>query len=142
MKKLEFKNQVNLKIRNAAFTYLLSKIKSKGCEINYDKLSCQPYLLPNSELKLEDQRYIFSYRARMNQIKDNFKKMNYVDKCICGLILPNEHLYMCVILKEGRINKLIYNKIFNGTLSEQKKVINILNENVTRISGPGTPSSH
>ena len=44
---------VNEKVKLNAFQYLLSKIKSKGKEINYTSLfRCQGYLLPNNFLSL------------------------------------------------------------------------------------------
>ena len=57
-----FKKIVDAKVRKVAFGYLLSKIKSKGKEINFgSKLQCQSYLIPNSLLTLQDQRAIFSF---------------------------------------------------------------------------------
>ena len=77
--------------------------------------------MPNQVLRLEEQRKIFSYRSRMNPIKNNFNKMNYLEKCDCGIKLTNEHIYTCVFLNEGRKLNVSYNKLFNGTLSEQKQ---------------------
>ena len=57
MKKRSYKKIVDRQVKNASFQYLLSKIKSKGKEIQYGKvLKCQGYLMPNSILTLEEQR--------------------------------------------------------------------------------------
>ena len=54
MKKRTFKNIVNTQVLKASFKYLLSKIKSKGKEINYgSELKCQQYLKPKSILTFE-----------------------------------------------------------------------------------------
>ena len=70
MKKRQFMKIVHQKINKLAFTYLVSKIKSKGKEIYYGEyLSCQLYLQPNSVLTFEEQQNIFSYRTRMNNLE-------------------------------------------------------------------------
>ena len=46
-------------------------------------------------------------------------------------ILSNEHLYCCKKLKQTNNTLLPYNKIFNGTIPEQKVILNILKENLT-----------
>ena len=79
MKQNAFKKIVNSKVREVAFKYLLTKIKSKGKEIMFGKkLQCQSYLCPNVLLTLQEQRDIFSYRSRMNQLEYNFQGINPV----------------------------------------------------------------
>ena len=79
MKKHTYQKLVNEKVKARAFNYLLSKVKSKGKEINYNNLfQCQGYLLPNNMLNLKEQREIFSYRARMNKLKYGFSGSNNI----------------------------------------------------------------
>ena len=85
-----------------AYQYLLSKIKSKGKEINYrNNLKCQEYLLPNNILALQEQRAIFSYRARMNNLKYNYSGTNILETCKCGSDMTNIYLYECRLLDES-----------------------------------------
>ena len=61
MKMNQFKKIVENKVRKAAFTYFLAKIKSKGKEMIYgSSLQCQTYLCHNNLLTLYEQRAIFS----------------------------------------------------------------------------------
>ena len=104
---------------------------SKGNQIMYgDVLSTQPYLLPNNIFSVEDKEELFSYRCRMNLRKYNFPGNTENEICICGQSLTNEHLYYCYILRcensENSDQYHEYNKIFNGTLHEQKEILNIL----------------
>ena len=118
---------VSEKTKYIAFTYLLGKIKSKGKEIDYGKeLKCQTYLLPNEILTWEEQTAIFAYRSRMNSLKYNF---GGEDICVCGTVLNNEHLYSCETLNGEYLPSLKYSVIFNGTIVQQKEVIQILNRN-------------
>ena len=72
-KKNYFKKLVNKKVTLIAFKYLLSKVKSKGKEIVYQKgLQCQTYLLANSVLTINEQRAIFSFRTRMKYLKNKY----------------------------------------------------------------------
>ena len=130
MKNNSFKKVVESKVRKAAFIYLVTKIKSKGKEINYgSKLQCQVYLCPNNILTLPEQRKIFSYRARMNNLKYNFPgKEPVTEKCKCGEGMENNHLYECKVLNSLE-KKVSYDKIFSGRIIEMKNVINILTEN-------------
>ena len=130
MKQNAFKKIVNSKVREVAFKYLLTKIKSKGKEIMFGKkLQCQSYLCPNVLLTLQEQRDIFSYRSRMNQLEYNFPGRNPVnEKCKCGAAIENIHLYECKILNSCE-RRVSYDKIFSGRLIEMKNIINILTEN-------------
>ena len=46
----------------------------KALNIIYDTLELQDYLKSCSNLKLEEQRSIFSLRSRMNELKSNFSR--------------------------------------------------------------------
>ena len=124
---------VSIKLRKIASIYLKSKIKSKGSEINYgDELKCQAYLLPNYILTLSEQREIFSYRSRMNNLNYNFPGTNKEEQCICLHQLTNEHIYRCKLLNNEIIPDLKYENIFNGIVQDQKKILHILNKNICK----------
>ena len=129
MKKHKYQTLVNEKVRTSAFQYLLSKVKSKGKEINYRSLfQCQEYLLPNNFLTLNEQREIFSYRTRMNKLKYNFSGNNDKEFFEYGVEMTNLHLYEC--LKLNRNNKTVpYVKIFERRPCEMKSILNILQQN-------------
>ena len=138
MKKNRFKRMVDSKINHLAYNYLIGQVKSKGKEINYGgELQCQPYLLPNNILTHNEQLELFAYRSRMNNLKYNYGGQ---ELCVCGTKLDNEHLLICDVLNGGTRHNLSYDKIFSGTLSEQKSIIQKLTKNIQEyktISGPG-----
>ena len=137
MRKQTYKKMVNEKVKLSAFQYLLSKIKSKGKEINYNSLfQCQGYLLPNNFLSLKEQREIFSYRTRMNNLKYNFPGSNDQEFCECGLEILNLHLYECKQLNSS-IRIVPYVKIFERRLCEMKSIVNILIPRKARKIHPG-----
>ena len=108
-----------------AVQYFKSKIKSKGKEIQYgNNLMCQVYLLLNSFLTLQEQRAIFSYRSRMNNLKYNYSGTNILEKCQCGKDMTNPHLYECTMLNESE-RTVEYSRIFNGRICEMKYIIDI-----------------
>ena len=134
MKRGQYEKLVHKKIEQFAFNYLLKKVKSKGNQINYgNKLNIQSYLMPNNVLTLEQQRDIFNYRSEMNPLKNNFKGDKIIQYCVCLQVMENKHLYYCEILNNGRKINHIYEDILNGTLHQQKDIINILTENMKKF---------
>ena len=110
-----------------------SKIKSKGKEITYgDQLTFQNCLLPNTILTLKDHKSIFAYRSRSNKLKYIYPGNNENELCQCGVNITNEHVYNSLLLNQRQIIKNNYGQIFSGTLSEQKKVLNILEQNMRK----------
>ena len=56
-----------------ALEYLVSKIRSKGKEIEYSELKMAEYLMPNLEnISIDDRRQIFQIRNRMLPIPSKF----------------------------------------------------------------------
>ena len=130
MKIRYFMRIVTKEAKKVAFKYLLSKIKSKGKEINYgSELKCQKYLQPNRVLTWDEQRELFSFRSRMNKLKYNF---GGEEICICGLNLENEHLVSCLILINGNPPNISYSDIFNGNIKQHKDIIPILIRNIKK----------
>ena len=124
-KNVAFKKLVDSKVKKVTVQYLKSKIKSKGKEIQYgNSLMCQGYLLPNSFLTLQEQRTIFAYRSRMNNLKYNYSGTNILEKCQCGKDMTNPHLYECIMLNESE-RTVKYSRIFNGRICEMKYIIDI-----------------
>ena len=102
----------------------------------------QSYLKPNNILTLEEQRNIFSYRVRANNLNYNMPSNKVTQLCLCGEELNNSNLYTCDKLNENsKSNNQSYSDIFNGTIHAQKRIVNILMKNlmkIERISTPGT----
>ena len=55
-----------------------------------------------------------------------------IKHCRCGTAITKEHSYLCFELNQGIDHEVQYDSLFNGTLSEQKIIINILNENMIK----------
>ena len=64
----------------------------------------------------------------MNQLKDNYSKVKGTKLCKCRNIMNNPHLYECPVLND-EVKLYEYNTLFNGTVVQQKYVINILLKN-------------
>ena len=120
-----FKNLVKKNACKTALKYLQTK-QSKGdkaSSIKYESLELQDYLNPCSNITLEDQRYIFSLRSRMNELRPNFSRNRTLksEYCVesCGEELDNEHLTWCSTINTKK--KYKYTDLLNGTLREKKK---------------------
>ena len=132
MKTSIFKNIVKKKCKDTAYTYLIEKQKggSKGADIIYTCLEMAEYLLPQSNISLEDQREMFSIRCRTNQMGANRGIEEYCETQ-CGQILNNSHIFECTILNQNNEGFDI-KKILNGYLSEKKEMLNIWKHNMQR----------
>ena len=131
-----FMKKIRLQIMNKALEYLLEKRKSKGKEIEYQKLvAMTDYLSPlNRNLNIENKRRMFSIRNRMINIKSNFNQRNKEAKCICGDKETMEHIWNCKLLnKEGNQNEK-YEKIFNGNLEEQLNIFEKFEEKMEKYT--------
>ena len=130
IKKTRYEKIVSEKVKAEAFKYLKNKIKSKGSKIYYgDRLEMQNYLKPNRVMTYQDQIEIFSYRSEMNDISLKYNEIQDNKVCVCTQELNNSHLYECITLNNGEALKLKYEDILNGTLHQQKYVLNILKKN-------------
>ena len=69
----------------------------------------------------------------MNLIKDNFRNEHLLEKCLCMKTLTNEHMYICEILNDNEKPSIKYIQFFNGSLSEQKIIVTIMNRNMKII---------
>ena len=133
MKNLNFQKIVKSKMEKRAHAYLINKIKSKGKGIDYgDCFKMQPYLMPNRILTLEDQIDIFSYRARMNNLKYNTKGTSEIEYCLCSQEITNEHLLCCNLLNKDKPHFYTYDEFLNGCLIKKKHIINILRNNMIK----------
>ena len=131
MKKIHLKKIIDFAINKSAIEYLKGKIKTKGNNIIYNEFpEIQDYLLPYDSLNLDMKRKMFKFRTRMNMIPANFSTTNVDLMCEtpCNEKITNEHIYECNFLNENEQNEIQYEKIFNGTINEKIKVMNIMNE--------------
>ena len=68
----------------------------------------------------------------MNKLNYNYPGNKIVELCQCGVQMTNEHLYYCIVLNEGIRNQDKYEQIFNGTITEQKQILDILEQNMMK----------
>ena len=134
MKKKTFSGIVCDKINKSAFSYLTRKIKSKGKGIEYNNsVNMQHYLRPNSILTLEDQRELFAYRTRMNNLKYNFPGNKEAEYCQCGEQMTNTQLLSCRILNDDLQHNYKYEDILNGNIVQQSEILKILRKNMKKF---------
>ena len=88
---------IKTKSNELAFKYLMKKRGTKGKEIEYRKIQMSQYLLPNTQLEIQDQKKIFEIvRNRMKNISENYSKQIQNEmKCICGEQETMRHIYYC-----------------------------------------------
>ena len=89
-------------------------------------------MLPNKVLTFSDQKLLFAYRSRTNKLKYNYPTNEELELCQCGVKITNEHLYYCSELHQGNSEQDTYERIFDGTLIEQKRILKILETNMTK----------
>ena len=129
----QFKKIVKEKIRKQAFIYLKDKIRSKGKENKFEEFSMAEYLLPeNRKLTIHEKQKLFEVKNRMTKIPINFPKNNMKNYCYCGTEETMEHIYSCEILNNEKENELEYNKIYEGTISEQIRIYRTFERNMKR----------
>ena len=106
---------------------------SKGKEIKYSFLEMQKYLRPSKiNIKHEDAITIFRLRARMTDVKVNFK--GKYENLACK-ICKKENETQDHILKCEKISTEVspeYHKIFEKDVQDQVKIAKIFNENIKR----------
>ena len=128
----QFKETVRKNCTQLAFEYLISKRKSKGKEIKYDKIETANYLMPNNHLNNEEKQKIFSIRNRMLNIPANFvSKEKNKNKCICQQIENMEHLYKCKKLNEEK-PEIQFEEIYKENIVKMKKIKERLEKNIDK----------
>ena len=116
--KLTFKKVVKEACEDNALKYLKLHIKSKGKEISYNQIELKHYLDSSSVLTLQEKKELFKMRARMTEVKSNFKNRyaSYnCEKCEDKDKYneeTQEHIYKCIEIKE---NTGIFKTIFSDT---------------------------
>ena len=128
MSKNSFRKILNKRIRIIAFNYLKRKQGRKGSEILYKEYVMQEYLLPNDiGLTIEDQQYLFKIRNKMVNIPANF---GGISTCLCGENEDMSHIISCPILNKCENEEnLNIEKIYNGSLIEQKQILKKFQQN-------------
>ena len=123
----KFRKIVKSQTVKCALTYLISlknlEKYTKGKHIEYNELELQEYLTPSANLNLEQQREIFSFRCKMNLLKEFFSNMIELEseKLVSKFqsVLNNCHMTWCPILNEESEYK--YKHLLNETITEQIK---------------------
>ena len=114
----------------AAYKFLKQKQEngSKGVEIKYTGLQMAEYLLPQTNMSIEDQRELFAIRCRTNDLGAN---RGIIENCECGKVLNNSHIFKCKNLNED-IQKYDIRFILNGYIEEKKEHLKIWRSNMKR----------
>ena len=81
-------------------------------------------------MSISQKRRIFEIRNDMVDIPENFSSHLIETPCICGEREVMSHLYYCDFLSENKSEKVLFERIYNGNLSEQIKVYNRFEENM------------
>ena len=88
------KEPIKISIQTSALEYLLGKQGSKGRDISYSSIKMAEYIMPcETELTIEQKRYIFGMRNRMLPISSNFPKKEINCKCYCRQTEDMKHIY-------------------------------------------------
>ena len=101
-----FKKTLKIRAARAGLIYLkeLQKKGTKGSLIIYDSLEVQDDLNPSTNMKIEDQRYLFSLRSEMNILHTNFSRNKKKQPKFCGkecyIKLNNEHIVFLLNTKQ------------------------------------------
>ena len=125
-----FKKLVKISVKNASYTYLMNKCRSKGKENIYSELSMAEYLLPENKITISEKQRLFSVKNRMIKIPSNFPKSKTEYTCQCGMKEDQEHIYNCETYINEKKNRIEYEKLYTGTISEQVEVFRILENNL------------
>ena len=129
----QFKKIIKLKIKEKAFSYLIKKIRNKGKEIDRQELSMEEYLLPeNRTLSIIEKQKLFEMKNKMTKIPSNFSKSNIRYECYCGDEENMKHIFYCKSLSNGIEQRIEYDKIYNGTVTEQKEILTIFERNMKK----------
>ena len=120
LNKKEFKKIIENCIKIKSFEYLMGKRGRKGIEINYSHLKMAEYLLPNDDLSISEQRYIFSIRNRMIKIENNYRGTKNKIICFCGEFEDMNHIYDCKMFNIKNEERLPYENIFGEDLKKMK----------------------
>ena len=107
MSKEMFKKMVKEKVKKKSFEFLtkIQATHSKAKNIVYKNLSLQTYLGSGSSLSIKEKSLIFAARARMLDVKANFK-VGKIDLTCRKCLIKEEtqkHLLECHDLKDNSI---------------------------------------
>ena len=93
----------------------------------------EEYLLPeNRTLSIFEKQKLFEMKNKMTNIPSNFPKSNMKYECYCGNEENMKHIFYCKSLSNGIEQTIEYDKIYNGTVKEQKEILTIFERNMKR----------
>ena len=130
-----FKLKVTEAIKNAAYNWLLSKIKEKGNDIIYTTLQLQKYFL-SANMNIKQRNLLFALRAHMVPVKCNFRR-SYEDLTCPVCKDTNEqdsqsHLLQCKILLMGENilvkNRVIYKDLYSSDAVKQSAIVKLFED--------------
>ena len=89
------------------------------------------YLLPNNNLNIDDQKFVFSLRSQSFTLSDDDNNQ-IIEKCICYETLDILHLYACKRLNEDPIS-VEYQKIYGSNTKEMKIIIHRIRQSLEKL---------
>ena len=96
----------------------MNKRGTKGKEKEYRKVQMSQYLLPSTQLKIQDQKKIFEIRNRMtNSLEDFYKQSPNEIKSIYGEQESMKHMYYCKALNNIEL-KVDYENMCQGEIKK------------------------
>jgi hypothetical protein len=129
MTKRKFNRILKERISKNALQYLTEKQGKKGGNIAYVRIEMAEYLLPDSKLSTDQKRQLFAIRNMMVDLPENFSPGDTETLCTCGEREVMSHIYYCRILNKDNSELISYDLIYDGSISEQKKVFYRFQEN-------------
>ena len=88
------------------------------------------WLLPKTNISVQDQRDILSIGCHKNSLGANIGIHEYCETK-CGDILNNAHIFSCPVLNTGD-EKCEFEAILNGCKLERKKHLEVCRENMKK----------
>ena len=132
MPRTSFKNLVKNTVTNEALKYLNDEKKShsKVSHIVHKHLEMEKYLKP-CEINIQEAKFLFTIRARMLDVKGNFRNKYSDVICPCCKVEEDlqKHLLTCnSLMTDGVIVDSLsnYNDIFSDNLSRQVEICRMM----------------
>ena len=139
MKQVSFERIVKERIHEKTLERLkkLKNSHSKVKDIDYEIIKIQKYLQPNNiNISREETQLIFKLRCRVTGVKTNMRNMYSDVLCdACGIQEESQKhvIQECIKLNENQDNMFIYEKIYNGSVSEKVEIAKKFEKNYQKL---------
>ena len=139
MKQVSFERIVKERIHEKTLERLkkLKNSHSKVKDIDYEIIKIQKYLQPNNiNISREETQLIFKLRCRVTGVKTNMRNMYSDVLCdACGIQEESQKhvIQECIKLNENQDSMFIYEKIYNGSVSEKVEIAKKFEKNYQKL---------